>query len=127
MFKETYNALCTDLKHLQKTAQNQLYKFRYFENLQEITFNDKLRDIFSFEFSSNKYLLINEDGCTSHIFIFNSTMFYPIKFHIVTGQIDQIVAVKRKNKNYLVTRSTFDECLVRGTNIWELNKNLEVS
>lgn len=127
-FQETYNALCTDIKHLQKAAQNQLYRFRYFDSLQEISFNENLRNLFSFEFSGNKYLLINGDGCLSHTFIFNSTMFYPLEFGIVTGQIDQIVPVKRKNKNYLVTRSTSDECLVRGTNIWELIENtLKVS
>lgn len=127
LFQETYNALCLDMKYLHQASQNQIYKFNYFENLQEIAFTEKLRNFFSFEAFERQYLLINEDRCLSHIFAFNSTMFYPIEFGIVTGAIDQVVPVFRDDTVYLIINGKSDECYISGTNIWELkDNNLEV-
>lgn len=115
------------MKHLHQASQNQLYKFSYFENLQEITFEETLNNFFYFEFFNNQYLLINEVGCLSHIFVFNSTLFHPMEFGIVTGPIEQAVPVERENARYLVTRGATHPCYVGGTNIWKLNgNNLEV-
>lgn len=62
----------------------------------------------------------------SHIFVFNSTMamFQPLQFQIVTGPIDQVVPVVPQTTTYLVTRGMTDQCLIGGTNIWELKDNV---
>lgn len=115
-----------DLKNLHHAAQHQLYKFKYFESLQEISLPEKLNNIFYFELLNKQYLLINDDSCMSHIFVFNSTMaiFQPLQFKIVTGPIDQVVPVVQQTSTYLVTRGITEQCLIGGTNIWELKDNV---
>lgn len=115
-----------DIKNIHRAAQHQLYKFKYFENLQEISLEEKLNNFFYFEFFNEQYLLINDDSCMSHIFVFNSTMalFQPLQFQIVTGPIDQVVPVVPQTSTYLVTRGMTDQCLIGGTSIWELKDNV---
>lgn len=59
----------------------------------------------------------------SHIFGFNETLFYPLHFRILTGNVAQVVPVIRDDLVYLVTRGS-DQCNIGGSNIWEFKNNL---
>ncbi|CAG9819512.1 unnamed protein product [Phaedon cochleariae] len=105
---DDYNNLCTDVTYLYEKAKTQIYKFKYFEDLQELSFAKDLKYVFYFAHENSSYLLVNED-CLSHLLEFNGTKFNKISKGQPTGLIEQVVAVWDDNDLYLVIRGPSEE------------------
>ncbi|CAH1985769.1 unnamed protein product [Acanthoscelides obtectus] len=119
---DDYNNICTDIKYLSGMTASQIYKFKYFEMWEEMVFGYFIRHTFYFEFNNSRYLLVNEDNCKSHIFVFGNDVFVPVTT-TETGDISQTIAVRDGDKAlYLITNNQKPnkpgKCSNSGTNAW---------
>nr|CAH7764968.1 unnamed protein product [Callosobruchus chinensis] len=115
-----------DIKYLSGMTESQIYKFKYFEEWQEMIFNHSVRHTFYFEYNKNQYLLVNEDNCKSHMLVFRSFTFFPVTT-VETGDISQTIVVRNGNEAlYLVTNNNRSEksgkCSNHATSAWEFEE-----
>ncbi|KAG5895615.1 hypothetical protein JTB14_017724 [Gonioctena quinquepunctata] len=122
---DDYNNICTDVTYIYEKTKPQIYRFKYFENFQQLSFKNSIKHVFYFEHKDSHYLLVNENNCLSHMFIYKDTEFHPWAEHIQTGSIEQVVPVFNEDGVFLVVRSdsTEQKCSIGGTNIWKLTNN----
>ncbi|XP_074039462.1 female sterile (1) Nasrat [Leptinotarsa decemlineata] len=125
---DDYTNICTDVTYLYEKTKSQIYKFKYFDDFQQLSFQNNIKHVFYFEYQNSNYLLVNENNCISHVFAFNGTVFHPLIENIKTGSIEQVVPVYDENDIYLVIRGVEEgKCNVVGTNIWKFtDKNLDM-
>lgn len=86
-----------------KKAQNQIYKFKYFEELQTLAFPNRIHFVKHFEYNGKHYMLVNEEkSCFSDLLMLDQKQFSKIKT-IQTGGISQVVVSKDSTDLFLIS------------------------
>ncbi|CAG9856275.1 unnamed protein product [Phyllotreta striolata] len=118
-----HNSLCATITSFYEKTKQQIYKFKYFEDLQQLPFNHTINNVFNFELNEIPYLLVNYDTCLSDMLVYSGSRFVLYSSNIPTGTLEQVVPVTNKKKMYLVTRRSESSLCggTNGTNIWEFD------
>ncbi|CAG9762040.1 unnamed protein product [Ceutorhynchus assimilis] len=126
-----FSNICKDITYLYKHAKHQIYKFKYFEELETLRLPNQIHFVKHFQFNSRNYLLINEkQSCFSKLMEFNGREGFLELNSLQTGVIDQIEILNDKEVFLMVTRGSEDDnlsCNIRfSTVVWRFNKEEEL-
>ncbi|XP_060532376.1 uncharacterized protein LOC132705649 [Cylas formicarius] len=117
-----YNNLCADVSYLYEKAKNQIYKFKYFDEMQRLTFYDRIQYVKFFDHRDNRYLLVNGNNCISDLLKFDAKYFKIVK-KLHTGSVEQAEVVQSDEQLFLVTNigQSNTQCKLENTTaIWKL-------
>ncbi|XP_050508326.1 uncharacterized protein LOC126885674 isoform X2 [Diabrotica virgifera virgifera] len=120
-----YKGICKDVSFFYDKAQSQIYRFKYFEMFQQLSFSNNINLAYTFIHKNILYLLVNKQDCLTDIKRFNGTSFVPFLVKISTGEFEQIVSTWDHDVLFLVTRgSKKSKCSnTGGVNIWTFDEN----
>ncbi|CAG9835827.1 unnamed protein product [Diabrotica balteata] len=120
-----YKGICKDVTFFYDKTQSQIYKFKYFEIFQQLSFSTNINLVYTFLHKNDLYLLINKQDCLTDIKMFNGTSFVPFLVNISTGEFEQIVSTWDDDVLFLVTRaSRKSKCPnTGGVNIWTFDES----
>ena len=88
---------------LKKSAENQIYKYKFFEYLQVLDFDRSIVSVHQFASGDFDYLLVNFDTCHLEIFSFTGTEFVPVKVVSSFGYIERWFTFYFEGQIYFLT------------------------
>ncbi|XP_046431029.1 uncharacterized protein LOC124184896 [Neodiprion fabricii] len=121
--KMDLKSTCQDLIPLQKYANNQVYRFKYFEYLQILEFDIAIETAHHFVAADGgEYLLINLENCFLNTFIYNGSGFTIVSSKRNFDNVGKWITLEYENQIYILTIGT-GICGMRFGNLWKFEED----
>ncbi|XP_043288251.1 uncharacterized protein fs(1)N [Venturia canescens] len=118
--KEDLRSFCEDLTTLQEAAENQIYKYEYFDYLDVMNFDRKIISVHQYELEHLDYLLISFDSCHLDVFVFTGMEFTRVTSLSNVGYIERWFTFSCQDEIFFLTVGK-QACGKNQGNLWKLD------
>ncbi|OXU21662.1 hypothetical protein TSAR_016063 [Trichomalopsis sarcophagae] len=116
------STICQELQRLKSKAENMLYKFKSFEYLRVLDFDQTISSVHHFELRNTDYMMVNFESCNLDVFAYTNKGFVLAANISNFGYVKQFITLHYKDHLYFVTFGKSD-CGRNSGNLWSLENN----